>query len=497
MLERLYHCPLYSIEELELHLFPASYLWMGTAGINNKLWDRSCQLAGNDRLWTLVSKSLGNVLFLTERREELGDESKVGLTVNGDKDREGEREENGRESERGDGFVEDSNGADQLVKELVEPDNASYVMKELEGRRDGSTFEMGILFSVNGSHQDAAAAPVSQAVLDHRGKSVREEQELLQESGKEVGIFVPPEDTRHTPLDESKVVDPMTGHVSGLTAQKGMCLSEYFVREGLSEVWVSDADSESDSNFRKSSECLPGLKKFSHMPHPWLQPPAKIRTKSALISPLVQSDKSKQPDVKILSSSEEIEWMLAEEKRVSREKKRDVDKMAEEDSAFNSTMDSIVLIDSPPTPDPTIPPPLSVSYSSAEAAHMVSGGLSDDLLRVGKQAVEVREGEEGSVDEGIGMDVVVESDSGDGGGSVIVIGSENDDDRGLLQGHEEGNSPFLSMEQSRVVRCCGINLSSSDLDTLLPNGWLNDQVYVSIPIHAFGISYHYFLTELA
>ena len=84
------------------------------------------------------------------------------------------------------------------------------------------------------------------------------------------------------------------------------------------------------------------------------------------------------------------------------------------------------------------------------------------------------EGEEVGSDEGIGMEVVGESGDSGEGGSVIVIDSDTTEAGSLLRGS--------GMEQSRVVHCCGMELSHNDLCTLSPNQCLNDQVRVRIHV---------------
>ncbi|CAI8051353.1 Protein flightless-1 homolog [Geodia barretti] len=75
--------------------------------------------------------------------------------------------------------------------------------------------------------------------------------------------------------------------------------------------------------------------------------------------------------------------------------------------------------------------------------------------------------EEVGSDEGIGMEVCVGSETGEGGSVIVVIGSEDDEER--YQG-------VSGMEQNPVIHCCGMELSQSDLRTLEPNKCLNDQV---------------------
>ena len=75
---------------------------------------------------------------------------------------------------------------------------------------------------------------------------------------------------------------------------------------------------------------------------------------------------------------------------------------------------------------------------------------------------------EGS-DEGIGME---ECEPGDGGSVIVVIDSEG-------EGEQHLNTEQSGMESGSVLKCCGMELTQSDLCTLKQNRCLNDQVRVT------------------
>ena len=105
---------------------------------------------------------------------------------------------------------------------------------------------------------------------------------------------------------------------------------------------------------------------------------------------------------------------------------------------------------------------LEASVICQEEGMGVDGGVEEE----GEKGEKGEEGE-GS-DEGIGMeDVSVQSETGEGGRVIVVIGSEDE---------KEQNQDRSGTEHNPVIHCCGIELTQSDLSTLAPSKWLNDQV---------------------
>lgn len=105
-----------------------------------------------------------------------------------------------------------------------------------------------------------------------------------------------------------------------------------------------------------------------------------------------------------------------------------------------------------------------LDYNSLEASVII---CPEEGMGVDGGVEEEGEKGEGS-DEGIGMEEVsVESETGEGGRVIVVIGSEDEKER---------NQDRSGTEQNPVIHCCGMELAQSDLSTLAPSKWLNDQV---------------------
>ena len=424
---------------------PASYLWLGDVGINNKMCGRNRQLLGKDRLLLpLLSEALGDVLLVLGR--EGGCEGKVS---------EGWVREGGKE---GEGGCED----ESLVRERGTEGEGGDLGRE--GKGEGET--------------DEADLSADERVPTDRVVEENVKKEVLQLRKSAAGC-----QAEYTPLSglvSSEVVELKTDpFCEGMTDKRVQSAGDSDTSEVKEEVyiptiWVSDTESESDVSFNTRPECLPGLKKFSSklrmLPRsPHLQPPPS----AALLS---ETGENKPADMSVLSESE-----FLEDKTIGW--RGEMNEITETDSAFNSTIDSALTIESSPSPETTPPGLLTVCIPSLEGVVRVTGepagGLMEEEVvrrevRDGEEEVvrkEVRDGEEEGVDEGIGMDVVMGSDSGDGG-SVIVVTSDDDDDDYKLE-------RCSRMEQSHIVHCCGMELSHTDLNTLLPNRWLNDQVCVS------------------
>ena len=406
---------------------PASYLWLGDVGINNNMCGRNRQLLGKDRLLLpLLSKALGDVLLVLGR--EGGCEGKVSEGWVREGGKEGEGEDLGREGKGERGTDEADLSADERVPtdRVVEKNLKKEEVLQIRKSSAGCPAEYSPLSgSVNSEVVELKMDPFCEGTTDKRVQSAGDS------------------NTREE-------------------------------REEVPTIWVSDTESESDVSFNTRPECLPGLKKFSSklrmLPRsPHFQPPQS----AALLS---ETGENKPADTSVLSESE-----FLEDKTIGW--RGEMNEITETDSAFNSTIDSALTIESSPSPETTPPGLLTVCIPSLEGVVRVTGepagGLMEEevvrrKVRDGEEEVvrkEVRDGEEEGVDEGIGMDVVMGSDSGDGG-SVIVVTSDDDDD------HYKPER-CSRMEQSHIVHCCGMELSHTDLNTLLPNRWLNDQVCVS------------------
>lgn len=405
-------CP-HSVEELYLHFIPASTLWLGAVGIST-VCVRGCHLAGTDWLQPLVEKNCGCVLYLTERRKEEEVEVERNKEMESEHMREGENTE--------------VKGNNHSLKERVQLYNPNSTTRHF----DKKIINVKINKEVNILQDNA----MSLAAPNLKGNSIINEQLLVQ---KNPGIMSPllAKDPNQPLFNQSELVPPKTSCESELTSVRSVC-SVKETRSTEKVLWVSDTDSESEPKFRSPSEYLPGLKRLLtthlHKPHSLSRPPSLTNTKQNTPS---QGPKNRSPtDVIILSSSEEAEMPLSEQSSaVCGEEKEEEIEMAEEDSAVNSTLDSMALSSSP------LHNPLSVSVC-----------------------------EDGS-DEGIVMDVGVESDSGDGG-SVIVVES-GDEGRGWLH-HRLRHKKYPQF--SDRIHYCGMELGPKDLNTLLPNHCLNDQV---------------------
>lgn len=456
----------HSVEELELHFIPASILWMGAVGIRT-VCVRGCHLEGTERLQPLVEKNFGRVLYLTERREEE-------VMVEGNKEMETPSVREG--GKRGGTEVEGNNHS---LKKEFQPHNLNSATRQLDKEIDVNIDKE--IVDVNILQSNA----ISPSVHNFKGNSVKDEPMLVLRKTEVMSPLL----ARDSKQSLLKVAPPKTSCVSELTTERSVCSAlETRSRERL--LWVSDTDSESESKFRRPSECLPGLKRLTtrlHMSRPLSQPPSLTNTKQKAPPQVPKSNGSRpSTDVIVLSSSEEAEIPLKEGSGAVCGKEKEVEvKMSEEDSAVNLTMDSITVSSSPlhnPLP--------SFVCDSVAITGVVSGRSRVDVPRMGewvtegdvrgvregdvggvKEVGEVREvGEEDGSDEGIVMDVGVESDSGDGG-SVIVVES-GDEGRGWLH-HRLRHKRNQFSER---IHCCGMELSRKDLNTLLPNQCLNDQV---------------------
>ena len=365
------HFSLTSVDGLEVHLVPATHLWLG---INTLCNETSHRLLGSDRLLPLIEatcNSLGNVLFIT-------------------------------------------------------------------GRRQGKSTQSGVT-EITTTTSDG-----------HRSL------EINSESGE-------------TDL----------------------------VRERLLQAWVSE--SEGEGTMQQPRECLPGLKKLPEQmvtvdqhTHPADLETADQELRRVHVTPpgaplLAPAPELKRRDdkmtdvVTVVSGSEKL---LEEIEAVG---SKSVDTMSvEHDSCFNSTVDSAVFSDFQSTQ--SLSPWTEVQKDEGEeeeeeeeqGSNMWKGEEGESPW-IGVKEGEMWKGEEGKeeveegVDEGIGMeDVIVESGDSGEGGSVIVVGSDYSDDFGMKYKNVGGSD----MEQRRVVHCCGMELSHSDLSTLSPNQCLNDQVCV-------------------
>ena len=473
----------HSVEELELHFIPASILWMGAVGIRT-VCVRGCHLEGTERLQPLVEKNFGRVLYLTERREEE-------MMVEGNKEMERPSVREGEK--RGSTEVKGNNHSLKKEFQLHNLNSATRQLdKEIDVNIDKEIVDVNIL-------QSNAISP---AVHNFKGNSVKDEPMLVLKKTEVMSPLL----ARDSKQSLLKVTPPKTSCVSELTTERSVC-SALDTRSREKLLWVSDTDSESESKFRRPSECLPGLKRLTtrlHMSRPLSQPPSLTNTKQKAPPQVPKSNGSRpSTDVIVLSSSEEAEIPLKEGSGAVCGKEKEVEvKMSEEDSAVNLTMDSITVSSSPlhnPLP--------SFVCDSVAITGVVSGRSRVDVPRMGegvregdvrgvregdvrrlkeegdmrgvregdvggvKEVGEVREvGEEDGSDEGIVMDVGVESDSGDGG-SVIVVES-GDEGRGWLH-HRLRHKRNQFSER---IHCCGMELSCKDLNTLLPNQCLNDQV---------------------
>ena len=266
------------------------------------------------------------------------------------------------------------------------------------------------------------------------------------------------------------------------------------VRERLLQAWVSE--SEGEGTTQQPRECLPGLKKLSEQmvtadqhTHPADLETADQELRRVHVTPPGAPLLAPAPELKrrgdkmtdvvvVVSGSEKL---LEEIEAVG---SKSVDRVSvEHDSCFNSTVDSAVFSDFQSTQ--SLSPWTEVQKEEGEEDEEEESnmwkGEEGESPWTGVKEGEMWKGEEGKeeveegVDEGIGMeDVIVESGDGGEGGSVIVVGSDYSDDFGMKYKNVGGSG----MEQRRVVHCCGMELSHSDLSTLSPNQCLNDQVCV-------------------
>lgn len=461
-----------SVDGLEVYSLPTARLWLGTAGVR---CDRSRQLCVTDRLVDAVTPNTNRcILYLTERNRS------------------------------------------GKANEESEDTCASSTDRAVDGSVQANVSE----------EKSDSTNPVSESGLNHLGDCLGTEAAGCS-AESERSLVTGTEDSDTTLARGEGLLQNRTGYLSSHVAGEAGCLlgnkEKGVLMEGLEKVvverrdpqdeWVSDSESEELCSSTHSRKYLSGLgRTMSQLHHHCdnhTEPPLAASTNSLQLPPLVEyeTSQSSSEDIVVESVSERLEpvpnqktveivmissgsgedWEK-EEERVSlheRDTRVDIKSRIGEDanerdigysSALNSTIDSTGhchhSLSQNTTPSHTSLSPSVLTVRSSDTvktlAHVMTGGCS----RMSEEWVG-EEVEEGS-DEGIGMEVMGEGGDISDGGSVIVIDSDTND--------EVWCDRRSGMEQSHahVVHCCGMELSHSDLRTLSPNQYVNDQVGVNM-----------------
>lgn len=452
---------IYSVSELELFSLPASRLWLGTVG-TTALCDKCHRLSANERVFLQLGQGLDKVLFLVEKMT-----NRVSSPVKYEEElrNEGRIRDNTSIYEKAHVNTAPKHSLESLTNKTcdVVRGEVLWVSESDSESTAGSLEVLPGLWNMKRPHSLSTHITDTQQILP----CINTESTPLEITNTEA---TPLEitNTESTPLEITNIKPTQ----SKLTNVDSTQLEIADTKPTPFEI--KDAEStHSEHRIITKPDLLCSQQSTS---------PESIVTRTNVLEPPQMSscgsgrEVSIKDEVIILSSTEEDELVTNDvdkisnkPERIHRDNERVVQtKMTIEyyDSGLNTTVESIPMTEASPR-------------NAISTTNDVCVIEDDDGRIIGRDGVPLmcgwmmkREGEGEGSDEGIGMEVGVGSDSGDNGGSVIVIGSDCDDDINHVVDYNQ-----TRMEPGRVIQCCGMELSQSDFNTLLPNQCLNDQVY--------------------
>ena len=430
----------FSAGELELRYVPACHLWLGTVAEFPKL-------AENERISPhLAGNGLGNVLLLTRS---------ISVCA-GEHDVDGRKEED-RQEER---EKKDVLGESRSERELV---NQSVWVSETDSESEAR--EQPRAECLPGLRQLHVSTHTPPSLL-----TSRREGSLLQPAALPLEAEITNEPAQLTPSEPKRTTTlPLETKVTGpLGLQQDTTLPKETNRTtavpAVTQETYKPLTLPQETKRTTEPPRLPQETKRTTEP-PRL-PQETEKTTDIVLSEATKT-KETESDVVMIVSSEE-----AEGKTGDNEQRKEAN---ESDSGLNTTSESLFLhsersVDLDSEEVPMIVCATVGGVVGGECGEGRDGEVEERERGKGEEEGDKEEKGEEEVgsDEGIGMEeVCVGSETGEGGSVIVVIGSEDDEER--YQG-------VSGMEQNPVIHCCGMELSQSDLRTLEPNKCLNDQV---------------------
>ena len=452
-------CACFSAGELELRYVPACHLWLGTVAEFPKL-------AENERIFPhLPGNGIGKVLLLTRSVSVCAREHDMGGSE--EEDRREEREKN------------DVSGESRSERELV---NQSVWVSETDSESEAR--QRPRAECLPGLRQVHVSTHTPPSLLPSRRQGSLLQPAALPleaEITNEPAPLTPSEPKRTTTLPlETKVTEPLglQQDTNGTTLPKGTnrttavptVTQETYKPLTLPQETKGTTEIPQETERTTEPPRLPQETKGTTEP-----PRLPQETKRTTEPPRLQQETNRTTDLVLSEAaktketeSDVVMIVSAEGKRGDNEQRKEANGS---DSGLNPTTDSHseCSVDLNSEEVPMIVCPTVGGVVGGECGEGRDGEVEERERGKGEGGGDKEdEGEEevGS-DEGIGMEVCVGSETGEGGSVIVVIGSEDDEER--YQG-------VSGMEQNPVIHCCGMELSQSDLRTLEPNKCLNDQV---------------------